>query len=474
MATITSTGVGSGLDVTTIITQLMALERRPLDLLQQQSSTVQSQLSAFGTLKNQIAALGDVATRLADKTSWNPLRSETSSPGDLAVTTTSKASAGTHSVEIQQLAQAQSLVSASYAGPAAVVGTGTLVIEIGTTSGSTFTAKGGTTPLSVQIGSDQQTLAGVRDAINAAGSEFKASIVSSGGISRLVLRGGEGVEHSVRITATDNDGNNTDATGLSALAWDPAAAAGSGRNLTQSQAAQDAAYTLDGIALTSASNNPSDVLEGVSLSLKHVTSGAVSLSISNDTAALKKNINDFVKSYNDLNRLVRNYTQADPSGTNRGTLQADSTVSSMSIQLRSLLQGSVEGLNGVSNLSAAGIEIQRDGSLSVRDDRLTALIAAPDQLAALFGKVATAGNNASGGFAQRVQAWTKSITGDTGLLASRTDGLQRRQDFNQRQQTVAEERIARTETRLRAQYQKLDTEMSKLKASLASLGNLTS
>lgn len=474
MATITSTGVGSGLDVNTIITQLMVLERRPLDLLQKQSTSVQSQLSAFGSLKSQIAALGDVATKLSDITNWNPVRSESSAPDKLGISTTSKAAVGTHRVEVQQLAQAQSLVSTGFAGPATAIGTGSLMIEIGTTSGATFTAKSGTPPVIIPVGSGNNTLAGVRDAINAAGSEFTASIVSSGGTSRLVLRGAEGAEHSIRITVSDSDGNSTDNAGLSALAWDPSAPVGAGRNLVQSMAAQDAAYTLDGISLMSATNAPSDVLEGLSLSLKQVTDNAVTISVASDTTVLKKNVTDFAKAYNDLNRLVRSYTQSDPTGANRGALQADSTVSSLSTQLRGLLQGAVQGLGGAASLSAAGVEIQRDGSLLVADTKLSPLLKTPTQLAALFGQIPIGNNAATGGFAQRLQAWAKAITGDTGLLATRTEGLQRRQDFNQRQQTVAEDRISRTEFRLRAQYQKLDTEMSRLKSSLASIDNLTS
>lgn len=473
MATITSTGVGSGLDVNTIITSLMTLERRPLTLLQQQSATVQSQLSAYGSLKGQIAALSDVATRLADKANWNPVRVDSSDASGVSATGSAKAVAGRHSLEVQQLAQAQTLASGSFAAPTTVVGTGALEIQLGTTVGNVFTPKVGTSPISVAVGSGSQTLAGVRDAINSANAGVTASILTSGGSSRLVLRSQDGAESSIRLNVTDNDGNHTDTSGLSALAWNPAAAVGAGRNLTQTAAAQDALFSVDGIALTSATNTPPEVMQGISLSLKKVTTGPVTVTVSTDPVAVRKNVNDFVKAYNDLNKLVRSQTQADPSGKSRGPLQADSAVGSLANSLREMLRGNVSGLAGVASLSAAGIEVQRDGSLAIKETRFATLPDTPAQLAALFAQPKVGSDTQSQGFGLRFRDWAAAINGETGPLTSRTEGLQRRQTTNDKKQSAEEDRIARTEARLRAQYQRLDTEMSRLKASLGSLDQLT-
>ena len=111
--------------------------------------------------------------------------------------------------------------------------------------------------------------------------------MGTGASSRLVLRGADGAENSVRITATDDDGNNTDAAGLSALSFDPAATAGTGRNLSQTQAAQDAKYTLDGLALTSPTNTLSSVVEGVTLTLKKETASPVDVNVSVETVAVQ-------------------------------------------------------------------------------------------------------------------------------------------------------------------------------------------
>lgn len=469
MPSITSTGVGSGLDVNSIITSLMSVEKRPLTQLQTQASGIQSKISAFASLKGQLSNLGDVAAKLADPASWRPVKVETSTTTALTVTGSATAVPGQHSLTVSKLAQGQVLSSAAYATAASAVGTGSLKLEIGKTEAGVFTPATGKNPVTVNITAGNNTLTGVRDAINAAGAGVTASIVNGTGGARLVLRGADGAESSIRMTATDDDGNGTDAAGLSALAYDPAAAAGSGRNMTQSQAAQDAAFTIDGIAVTSASNTVTGALEGVTLQLRQATADPVSVTIANDTAAVRKNIDSFVGAYNALNKLLQSQTQADPN--NRGVLQADSTAVSLLNSLRTMLRGSVSGLAAPNSLATAGIELQRDGSLLVSEKKLTPLLEKPAQLAAMFSQ---AGAGDTRGFGVRFKAWAQTLTGTEGMLTSRTEGLQRSVEANLKRQDAVQDRLDRTEARLRAQYQRLDTQMGSLNGQmqqmLSSLG----
>lgn len=469
MPSITSTGVGSGLDVNSIITSLMTLEQRPLVQLQAQASGIQSKISAFASLKGQLSNLGDVAGKLADPANWKPVKVESSTTTALTVTASSGAVPGQHSLTVSRLAQAQVLSSGAYASSSSVVGTGKLTLEIGKTEDGVFTPGADNKPVTIDINAGNGTLTGVRDAINAAGAGVTASIVNGTGGARLVLRSADGAENTIRVTATDDDGNATDAAGLSALAYDPAAAAGSGRNLTQSQAAQDAAFTIDGIEVTSASNTVTGAIEGVTLQLRQVTTEPVSVSIANDTAALRKNIDSFVGAYNALNKLLQSQTQADTN--NRGPLQADSTAVSLLNNLRTMLRGSVSGLGVPDSLAAAGIELQRDGSLLVSDKKLAPLLDQPAQLAALFTQK---GGGDARGFGERFKSWAQTLTGAEGPLTTRTEGLQRSVETNQKQQETMQDRLERTEKRLRAQYQRLDTQMSSLNGQmqqmLASLG----
>lgn len=466
MATISSTGVGSGLDVNSIVTSLMSLEQRPLTLLQQQEAATQTKVSAFGALKSTLASLGDVASTLADPTNWNPLRVDSANTAAASATATSAASAGKHTLKVDALAQPQVLASGAFASSATAVGSGTLTLELGTTAGGVFTPKSGGTPTTIPFDPAKNTLANVRDAINAAKAGVTASIVNGSDGARLVLRGADGADSSVRITASDADGNNTDASGLSALAFDPAAPAGAGQNLKQTQAAQDAQYQLDGIALTSASNTVSGVLDGVTLTLKQTTTDAFNVSVAVETVAVRKNINDFVNAYNSLNKLLQTDLQADPSGTNRGPLQADSSALSILNGVRAMLRGTVSGVSGTNSLAAAGIELQQDGSLKVNDTKLTPLLDSPGQLASLFSQ---AGTDDARGFGARFKAWSQSLTGDSGVLASRLDGLNSSIKDNQKRQDAMQERLTATEARLRAQYQNLDTQMNSLNAQMAQM-----
>ncbi|WP_427911980.1 flagellar filament capping protein FliD [Ramlibacter sp. MMS24-I3-19] len=471
MASITSTGVGSGLDVNSIVTGLMSAEKQPLTLLQTRASTEQMQLSAFGKLQSQLSSLGDLAGTLGQATTWNPMLAS-SSDASVGASATPAAAAGTHAIEVQRLAQAQVLASGTFTSSSATVGTGTLKLELGTTAADgTFTARTDAQPVTVTIDAAHQTLAGVRDAINAAGAGVTASIVNDAAGSRLVLRTASGADASLRLTATDDDGNATDAGGLSALAYDPAAAAGSGRNLTQTQAAQDAQYTLDGVALTSHGNTVGSALDGVTLTLSKVTTGPVQLTFSQQTAGVTKNVNDFVNAWNGLNTLLRQQTVADPTGQSNGPLQGDFTARQVLTQLRTMLQGSVTGLSssGVDSLSAAGISLQQDGSLKVDSAKLNQAMAQPGQLAKLFGQPQSGDDASSRGFAVRFKDWASALTGTGGTLTSRVDGLNREIKDNQSRQDKEQARLDRVEAQLRAQYQRLDTQMSTLNAQLAQM-----
>jgi flagellar hook-associated protein 2 len=469
LPSITSTGVGSGLDVNSIVSGLMSTEKRPLQRLQTEASSYQTQLSAFGSLQGQLSNLADVAGRLATASTWSPMQADSSDSASVSASATATATAGSHTVAVQQLAQAQVLASGAYAASSTVVGTGTLVLELGTTAAGVFTPKSGSTPVSIPIDAAHQTLAGVRDAINGANAGVTASIVNDASGARLVLRGASGAASSIRLKATDDDGTNTDASGLSALAWDPAAAAGSGANLSQTQAAQDARFTIDGVALTSATNTPADALDGVTLTLAKVTSAPVQLNVSVQTSTVTKNVNDFVGAWNALNNLLRGQTKADPSGKANGPLQADFTAMQVLNGLRGLLQGNVGGVAGglPASLSAIGLSLQQDGSLKVDSAKLAAQTAQPGRLAQLFSQAQSGSDAGTRGFAVRFKSWADGLVGTGGVLSGRVDALNRSVTDNQKRQDSEQDRLDRVEAQLRAQYQRLDSQMSTLNAQMA-------
>lgn len=463
-----STGIGSGLDVTSIVNGLMTIEKQPLDKLQSQATSFQTKLSAFGTLQSQLANLRDVADRLTGADAWRPVQATLGDPAVATATATATAAAGTHTLQVDRLARPQILASGRYAASTTAVGTGTLTLTLGTTAADgSFTARAGATPVTVTITPANNTLAGVRDAINAAKAGVTASIVNDAQGSRLVLRGADGADSSVRIEAADDDGNATDTAGLSALAWNPAAPVAGA--MAQTQSAQDARFFLDGVELSSATNAPKDVLDGVTLTLKQTTAGPVQLTVAVQDSAIRKNVTDFIAAYNTLNGALRVQTQADPGGKTRGPLQADSTAMSLLNGLRAVLRGGVTGLGAPNSLAAAGIALQQDGSLKIDEARFAKALEAPGQLAGLFTRAQDGADPNTRGFALRLRDFAKALAADDGTLGSRMSGIKRSVEANKKQQDALEARLERTEVRLRAQYQALDTQMSSLNAQMAKM-----
>lgn len=451
---ISSTGVGSGLDVNNIVTSLMAIERRPLQLLQQRASTIQTKISAFGALQSQISNLGDVANRLAVPSNFSQTTATSSVPASVSVTAGTGAATGNFSVSVSQLAQAHSLASNAFTpSDEADLGTGKISISIGAEA-----------PVDITITDANKSLTGVRDAINAAGAGVSASIVRDNSGARLVLRSTEsGAASAIKVTIADSAGDPVlTPTGLGRLAYDATLPVGSGRNLVQTQAAQDALYNINGLDLTSSSNTVTTAVEGLTLTLKAETTSPVDVGVTVDSAALRKNVTDFVKAYNDLNTLLQNQTRADPTGAGNGALQGDSTAVGLISRLRGTLQGAVTGLQGANSLSAAGLELQRDGSLKINETRLAPLLADPKQLSALFSSKGQEGDASTSGFAVRFAAFAATLTSTTTGLSTRTESLKQSVKLNQNQQNTAEDRLTRIEARLRAQYQRLDTEMTRL------------
>ncbi len=227
MASISSIGIGSGLDIEGIIGKLVEIERQPVVKLQTQASTLQTQLSSYGKLQSALSALRDAAAKLTRAGTWTATAGSSSDAASVAVSTSGATLAGSYAVEVQRLASVQSNATAVFASADALVGEGTLRIELGTWSadGSSFTPKAGATAVDIAVGPPAQSLAQLRDKINASGAGVVAAVLTDATGARLVLRSADtGAANGFRVGVTDTDGNSTDGLGLSALAYDPSAA----------------------------------------------------------------------------------------------------------------------------------------------------------------------------------------------------------------------------------------------------------
>ncbi|MEO8187544.1 MAG: flagellar filament capping protein FliD [Burkholderiaceae bacterium] len=465
MATISSAGIGSGLDVNAIVTQLMAVERQPLNALASKASALDSKISAFGSIKSQLSSLSDATAKLALPTTWSARTSSSSNSAavGVAVSNSAAASPTSFSIEVSQLARAQSLASAAV--PAGSnIGSGTLSIQLGrwSTNGTPAFATASADPVSVTVtGSD--TVSDIATKINAAGGGISATVLRDSSGERLLLRSSStGEAAGFRIQAAD-DGAGTSGPGLATLAFDDPAGGG-GMAANPIQYAQNANAKINGIAVTAASNRLTDTVPGLSLTLSQVTAAPVDITVSTDTASMRGAIDGFVSAYNSMNQMLNAATKYDPATRSAALLQGDSTTVGLQNALRSLV-GSSSGGGTLQRLSDLGISIAKTaaGDLAVDGTKLAAALESPKAVQRFFANGAGDGEAATG-FATRFSAFTRATIGITGSLTEKTAALQARKTGLNKDQDRLSNRLSLTEDRLRKQYGALDTKMSSLTA----------
>lgn len=466
MATISSIGIGSGMDIEGMITQLVAVERRPVTQLQKEATSLQTRLSTYGKLQSGMAALRDAASALTRSSTWGATTGTSSDAAAVAVSTGASTLAGSYSIEVQRLASVQSNATGVYASADALVGEGTLHIELGTWGAgqASFTPKAGSAAMDITVGPPAESLAQLRDKINASNSGVVASVLTDASGARLVLRSAAtGEANGFRIGVSDNDGNNSDGVGLSALAFDPSAGI---LTMAQALAAANASASLNGLPISSASNTLPEVLDGITLTLGKVTTAPVLVEAKADTVSIRKALDGFVTAYNDLNKLVAEQTKYDAASKTAGVLQGDSAAVSIRAQMRNLL-GTTSGASAMfTRLADVGFDVQSDGSIKLNETKLGNGLANLGEMKKLFANsdLLTPANN---GIATQLRAMADQVLGIDGSISSRSEGLRKRIDLNQDRQDMLNDRIAMVEKRLRAQYTALDKQM----ASLTSLSN---
>jgi flagellar hook-associated protein 2 len=441
MASIISSGIGSGLDVAGLVQQLVAAEAKPVETrIGQQEARTQAKLSAFGSLKSALSEFRDKLDIMKDLQSFLARKGSSANADVFGVSVNSSAVAARYSVEVVQLAQAQKLTSGAYANSDAVVGTGMLTVTLGSTS------------FSVDIGDENSTLAGIRNAINGAGDNpgVAATIVNAEAGSYLILTADDtGSAQTMTVTQADGDG------GLSGLEYDPQNGLNS---LTEASPAQDAIVRIDGFEVVSAGNTVSGAIDGVTINLLQAAAGETfELKVENDEAAVRKTITEFVESYNRLIDTFGKLTAFDATSKIGGPLLGDATVRGVREQLRREFSGVVQSVDlPFSMLREVGIETQLDGKLKIVDADLSKVLANDfTRLGQLFA-------NPQDGFATRLFGVVDGLLASDGILDTRTTGLNGQiERFNDQREALGE-RLASLETRLLRQFNALDSLIGQL------------
>ena len=436
---IISSGIGSGLDVAGLVQQLVTAEAEPVERrLGLQEVRAQAKLSAFGSLKSALSDFRDTLDTLRNLDSF---LSKTVSSGNeevLQSTATGDASPATYEIEIVRLATAQKLTSGAFASADSTVGTGTLLIA---------TSTGG---FGVEISSENNTLAGIRDAINSASDNpgIAATIVNADSGSYLVLSSGKtGAANAMAVTQTGGDG------GLSVLEYD---VVGGQTSLTETVAAQDALIRIDGLDVQSDSNSIADAIQGVTLNLISQDPGQTyTLRVDNDETAAREAVTAFVDAYNELVGTFDSATSFSAETQQSGPLLGDSTVRSIRDAVRREMSTPTQEASIFATLSDVGIEIQIDGTLSINEEKLSDSLS---QEFSRFGQLFAAND----GFAVRLYDRVDDYLSSDGLLQSRTDGLDAQIEDIGRQREASTERLLALESRLLRQFNALDSLIGEL------------
>lgn len=456
MSTISSAGIGSGLDVDSIVSALVAVERKPIENLQTQAETLQTKLSTYGKLKSYMSDLRDASSALARPATWAQTKASSSDEAAVKVTTGDQTLPGQYAIEVASLAAAQTVATTkTYTNDQALVGAGTLTIETGRWSGSSF----GTPSSSFDVElTATDTLAGARDKINAAGGNVVAAIMNDSTGSRLVLRSRDtGADQGFRVSAVDGDGNNTDNSGISAMTYSGPSSA----TTALSQSASDAVATINNMTVRSSSNTLSNVIDGLTLTLYKATTIPVQVSATLNTDAMKESIQKFVNTYNELSKYLSAETGYNADTKVGGSLQGDSSAVSLRNQLRQMLSADSEASSMFKRLSDVGFDIQANGTINLKTAKLDNALSNVGELKKLFAN-ADLTDDSKDGLMTQMRRMTDSYLGFDGALATRTESLQRRITDNSSQQARLEDRVSAVEKRLRAQYTSLDTRMGEL------------
>ena len=430
MATITSLGAGSGMDLEGLVTSLMAVEKRPLTQLQKQTASYNTKISSLGKLSSSLSALQTAAKNLQPATLQSPLDkfakyeaslTKTASGGEIGtVTADTGAVAGSYKLNVTQLAQGQKITS----GALDNISAGTLKISV----------DGQDTDINITDTSAE----GIRNAINQAKTGVTATIVNGNDGPRLMLSGEEGASKAFSLS------------GVAGLEYDASANSGS---FTRAQAAQNAAFTVDGIAASSASNKVTGVVEGVTLNL--TGTGESTLNVKQDnTTNLKKSLEEFVTAYNNAVSSMASMGSYNADTKVAGELQGNTILRNAQQTLSKLVFDTTSTTDGVSQrLADIGISFKgSDGKLTLDADKLAAAIDKnPEAVANLASSVGDAFNTAM-----------DRIVGTGGQIQNSTDAMRLTvKDLESRQEALSL-RLEGIEKRYRTQFSALDTLMSSM------------
>ena len=434
---ITVSGIGSGIDIDSLVSQLVAAEGQPASVrLARREATFQADLSAVGTLRSALSNLQGMVQGLQSSSDFLARSATSSDEERFTATAESNAAPGVYDIEITQLAQAARVRSTDFASETVVIGTGSLDISLGT---DTF---------SLTIDSSNQTLEGIRDAINNAENNpgITASLINVDSGTQLVLSSDTiGAVNTISVAAIDDALDGFDLARLATA------------NLTTLQPAQDAIILVDQQQVTRDSNDFSDVIAGVSFSFVKAEMGeTATLTVGLNKGSITDGVTDFVASYNSAVQIISQLGAFDAEAGVGGQLQGDAGLRAIENDLRRAISDPVGGID-IGTLAEIGITTDSTGKLVIDNSELDEVINND------FTAVSQLFTN-DDGLSTRLDGLLERYVASDGILTSRTDGIQTRIETIADDRERLSARLVTIEARYRAQFIALDSLVSQIQS----------
>ncbi len=443
MAAISSIGTGSGIDLESLVTQIVEAERTPVESrLNLKQATAEASISAYGTLKGTLEAFETTLSGLAE---GGAVREGISSDESIvSIEAENEAQLTSYSIDVLNLASQHKLAVSGFDNPSDTVGSGTLSISVGTANFDVEILEG-----------ENDSLSDIRDAINDASNNtgVTASIltVDDGGsvTSRLVLTANDSGEDSeVTVSVSDSDGQDADDAGLSRLVF--------AANVEEISEAKDAKITIDGLLVTSNTNVFDSVVDGLTITANKEPEDPLEplnaiVSVKESATSVKGDIERFVASYNEITTTLKALSSYDTNTETAGLLNGDSGIRQIDTLMRRVLSQTLGDTgDAFTNLASIGITTERDGSLSVNSSKLEDAISSDlDGVSKLFSN--------ENGIATRLSDLTTEFLSVDGIIKTRTSGFELDLSQVEDRRETLERRLDAVEARYRRQFTGLDT-----------------
>jgi flagellar hook-associated protein 2 len=441
---LSSLGVGSGIDINSLISQLMTAEQAPLTLLQNQQSADQAQISAFGSVSSALSSLQTAAQALETSNSSSAFGAMIATPADTSVLTASTgtgAAAGSYNISVTSLASSQILRSNAAYSTTDTFNTGTLNISVG-----------GGTATPVTIGSANNTLSGIAQAINSANAGVTATVLNDGTTNHLVLSSNtSGTAGAIQVSVSQTG------TGATQNLTDFAYSGTDSTTMVTSQPAANASFKLNGTPITRSSNTVSDVINGVTLNLQ-TANASTTLSVAPDTSAVTTAVQNFVTAYNAAVNAISSVSAYDPTSNTAQPLTGNDVIFQLQSQLPSILSHGIAGIQGgLTSLADVGVTLQQDGTLALDSSKLQSALANPNNdVASLFG------SSTANGYAYQIDQMLNNFVGPTGAISVETNGLTGSIQDLQQQESAMNNYLSQLQAQYTAEFTAMDSTVQQL------------